>query len=207
MRLGKRVFDLLLTVPGLLLLCPVFAVVAFAVWLGDRGPVFFRQERVGWRGVPFRMWKFRTMRVDAERMGPQLTVGRDPRITRVGAWLRRTKVDELPQLLNVLTGEMSLVGPRPEVERYVELYTEDQARVLELVPGITDPASIAFRDESEVLALEADPERAYVERIMPEKIRLNLAYAERSSVLTDLVVILRTAIPGLDRKPTPPPAG
>jgi lipopolysaccharide/colanic/teichoic acid biosynthesis glycosyltransferase len=204
MRGVKRAFDLLLTVPGLLLLSPVFAVAALAVWLGDRGPVFFRQERVGWRGVPFRMWKFRTMRVDAERMGPQLTVGRDPRITGVGAWLRRSKVDELPQLLNVLTGEMSLVGPRPEVERYVRLYTEEQARVLELAPGITDPASIAFRNESEILALEEDPERAYVERVMPEKIRLNLAYAERANVLTDLGVLLRTVTPGGGRRPAPP---
>ncbi|HEX2203616.1 MAG TPA: sugar transferase, partial [Longimicrobium sp.] len=174
---------------------PALLVLGGLVWLDDRGPVFFRQERVGKDGKPFRMWKFRTMRVDAEKVGPQLTVGADPRITRVGRWLRKTKVDELPQLLNVLSGEMSLVGPRPEVPRYVAMYTPEQRRVLSLMPGITDPASIRYRDESAVLAEADDPERTYVEEVMPEKIRLNLDYAARSSVLSDTAVILKTILP------------
>lgn len=188
----KRAVDLVAAAVGLLLIWPVFAVVAVAIVLDSSGPVFFRQERVGVGGRLFRIWKFRTMVVNAERSGRQLTVGADPRITRVGHWLRRTKVDELPQLLNVLCGEMCLVGPRPEVPRYVSLYADSERRVLSLTPGITDPASLAYFNEQEQLAAEADPERVYVERIMPAKIRLNLAYAERASVLSDLHVIAAT---------------
>lgn len=191
----KRAFDVACAGVGLVALSPALVALAGLVWLDDRGPVFFRQERVGKDGKPFRMWKFRTMRVDAEKVGPQLTVGADPRITRVGRWLRKTKVDELPQLLNVLTGEMSLVGPRPEVPRYVAMYTPEQRRVLGLMPGITDPASIRYRDESAVLAQAEDPERTYVEEVMPEKIRLNLDYAAKSSVLSDTGVILKTIFP------------
>lgn len=192
MRLAKRAVDLLGASLGLLLLSPALLIVSLAIWLGDRGPVLFGQQRVGLGGRPFRMWKFRTMVVDAEKLGGKLTVEGDPRVTRVGHWLRKTKLDELPQLLNVVKGEMALVGPRPEVQRYVDRYTEEQRRVLDLVPGITDPASIAYRDESEILAREADPEAAYIERIMPDKIRINLEYAQRASVVTDLGVILRT---------------
>jgi lipopolysaccharide/colanic/teichoic acid biosynthesis glycosyltransferase len=191
-RAAKRLVDVLGASLGLLLLAPLMLAVSLAVWLGDRGPVLFGQQRVGLGGRRFRMWKFRTMVVDAEALGGKLTVGGDPRVTRVGGWLRKSKLDELPQLLNVLRGEMTLVGPRPEVQRYVDLYTGDQRRVLDLVPGITDPASIAYRDESEILAREADPEAAYVERIMPDKIRLNLEYAGRATVATDLGVVLRT---------------
>jgi len=191
-RRSKRLFDLFWSALGLLLLLPVFLGIALAIKLDDGGPVFFRQQRIGYRGRPFTMWKFRTMVVDAERRGGSLTVGRDPRVTRVGYWLRKTKLDELPQLWNVLKGEMSLVGPRPEVPRYVALYTEEQRRVLELVPGITDPASIRFRHESELLARSPDPERTYVEVVMPEKIRLNLEYAERATVWSDFLVILQT---------------
>jgi lipopolysaccharide/colanic/teichoic acid biosynthesis glycosyltransferase len=192
MRLAKRTVDLLGASLGLLLLSPALLLVSLAVWLGDKGPALFGQQRVGLGGRPFRMWKFRSMVVDAEKLGGKLTVGGDPRVTRVGHWLRKTKLDELPQLLNVVMGEMALVGPRPEVRRYVDLYTEEQRRVLDLLPGITDPASIAYRDESEILARESDPEAAYIERIMPDKIRINLEYAERANVLTDLGVILRT---------------
>ncbi len=192
MKAAKRAFDAAGALAGLLVLWPVFAVVAAAVKADDRGPVFFRQERIGRGGKPFRIWKFRTMVTDAESRGGQLTVGRDPRITRVGAWLRRTKLDELPQLLNVLAGEMSLVGPRPEVERYVRLYTPEQRRVLEMPPGITDPASLRYVDESEVLGRADDPHRAYVEQIMPDKIRLNLEYAGRATLLSDFGVLLRT---------------
>ncbi|MBE3550226.1 MAG: glycosyltransferase [Brockia lithotrophica] len=192
MRRSKRLFDLFWSALGLLLLFPVFLGIALAIKFDDGGPVFFRQRRIGYRGRPFAMWKFRTMVVDAEQKGGLLTVGRDPRVTRVGYWLRKTKLDELPQLWNVLKGEMSLVGPRPEVPQYVALYTEEQRRVLELVPGITDPASIRFRHENELLAQSPDPERTYVEVVMPEKIRLNLEYARRATVWSDFAVILQT---------------
>lgn len=185
----KRVVDVVVSALAVLLLWPLGLVIAGAVVLGDGGPAFFRQERVGRGGGTFRMWKFRTMVVDAERRGRQLTVGGDPRVTRVGAVLRRTKLDELPQLFNVLRGEMSLVGPRPEVPRYVALYTADQRAVLRLTPGITDPASLRYRDESTELAVAADPERMYVEHILPEKIRLNLTYASQATWVSDLAVI------------------
>lgn len=191
---GKRVFDICLSLFGIVILSPLLALIAVAVKMGDGGPVFFRQERVGHNGRRFRIWKFRTMAVGADKMGPLLTVGQDPRVTKVGWWLRRTKLDELPQLINVLAGEMSLVGPRPEVPRYVALYTEEQKAVLKLRPGITDPASIRFRNESELLATAADPERYYVEIVMPEKIRLNLEYASKASVWTDIAVIIHTLL-------------
>lgn len=192
MRWQKRVFDLFWTVPGLIILSPVFLCIALWIKLDDGGPIFFKQERVGQSGQLFRIWKFRTMVVDAEKHGRQLTVGRDPRITRAGYWLRKFKLDELPQLLNVLRGEMSLVGPRPEVPRYVALYTPEQRKVLDLVPGITDPASIRYRNESELLALSDNPEHTYITEIMPEKIRLNLAYAQQATVWRDFKVILQT---------------
>lgn len=189
---GKRLLDLFGALSGLLLSSPIFLAVALLILLGDRGPVFFRQRRVGRQGVPFDILKFRTMVVNAEQLGAQITVGADPRVTRVGRWLRQTKLDELPQFLNVLRGEMSLVGPRPEVPRYVALYTPAQQRVLALTPGITDPASIRYRDESAVLAAHPDPDRLYVEEIMPAKIGLNLTYAGASSCWSDLAVIGRT---------------
>lgn len=192
MTLAKRLFDLFWTVLGLAVLWPLFLLLALVIKLDDGGPVFFRQERVGRRGRRFRMMKFRTMVVDAERRGQLLTVGRDPRTTRVGCWTRRLKLDELPQLFNVLAGDMSLIGPRPEVPRYVALYTPDQQRVLQLTPGITDRASIRYRNESELLAQAADPERFYIDHIMPEKIRLNLEYAAQATLWTDLLVILNT---------------
>ncbi|MDH7578545.1 MAG: sugar transferase [Bacillota bacterium] len=192
MSLSKRAFDLFWATLGLLMLSPLFVVIAVLIKLEDKGPVFFRQERVGYRGKSFRIWKFRTMVIDAEKCGGQLTVGRDPRITRVGYWLRKTKLDELPQLINVLLGEMSLVGPRPEVPLYVSLYTPEQRRVLDLVPGITDPASITYRNESEVLARSGYPEQKYIEEIMPEKIRINLNYAAKATVWSDIWVIIQT---------------
>ncbi len=192
--IAKRAFDLFWTVPGLFVLAPVFALLAIWIRLNDGGPVFFQQERVGFRGRAFRMWKFRTMVVDAEKLGRQITVGRDPRITRAGYWLRKFKLDELPQLFNVLRGEMSLVGPRPEVSRYVDMYTDEQRRVLNLMPGITDSASIQYRNESVLLAQADDPERFYVTTVMPDKIRINLEYAERATVWSDLKVILQTLV-------------
>jgi len=190
--LVKRTFDLFWATVGLLLLWPVFLMVGLLIKLEDRGPIFFRQRRIGWHGHPFRMWKFRTMVIDAELKGSTLTVGRDPRITRVGHWLRATKIDELPQLLNVWSGEMSLVGPRPEVQKYVDLYSVDQRQVLGLRPGITDLASVKYRRESELLATSSDPDRTYIEEIMPEKIRINLEYAAQASAWNDLRVILLT---------------
>mgnify|MGYP001039078064 CR=1 FL=1 len=197
MRLSKRLFDLFWTLAGLCLLWPIFLLIALLIRLDDGGPVFFRQERVGHKGKPFHIWKFRTMVVDAEKLGMPITIGRDPRITSVGSWFRKYKLDELPQLLNVLTGEMSLVGPRPEVPDYVALYTPEQRAVLELRPGITDPASIQYKNENELLAQAPDPERAYVQEIAPEKIRLNLEYAAQATIGSDFAIILRTLAGGL----------
>lgn len=188
----KRIFDFVTAFWGLLLLAPLFTILAAAIKLDDGGPVFFRHERVGRGGKPFGMYKFRSMRVDASKIGGPLTVGGDPRITRVGRWLRKSKLDELPQLWNVLRGEMSLVGPRPEVSKYVALYTPEQRAVLRVTPGITDPGSIRFRDEEQLLAQAPDPERAYIETIMPEKIRLNLEYAARATFWRDIGVIFAT---------------
>jgi lipopolysaccharide/colanic/teichoic acid biosynthesis glycosyltransferase len=190
----KRVFDILLSLVGLTILTPVLLAIAVGIAVCDGRPVFFRQERIGYRGRPFLIWKFRTMRNGEHASGRQVTVAGDPRITRLGGWLRRTKLDELPQLFNVLAGEMSFVGPRPEVERYVRTYSERQRRVLELKPGITDAASIAYRDESTLLAKHADPERIYLESIVPAKIRLNLVYARRATVWRDLILIVRTLV-------------
>ena len=187
----KRLLDVVAATLGLIVLSSVLLVVAIAV-KRDGGPVFFRQLRVGRRGRPFRMWKFRTMVTDAESRGPKLTAAHDSRVTPTGHWLRRYRLDELPQLLNVVAGDMSLVGPRPEVPQYVALYNADQQRVLEFLPGITDPASIEFRNEAELLACVADPERFYSERIMPQKIRINLEYADRASTFTDLRILVRT---------------
>ncbi len=189
---AKRTLDLVGAGVGVVLLSPLLLMIALLVKAEDGGPVFFRQERVGYRGRPFRMWKFRTMVPDAPARGLPLTIGRDPRVTRVGTWLRRLKLDELPQLFNVLVGEMTLVGPRPEVPRYVASYGVEQRRVLELVPGMTDEASIRYLDENAMLAAAANPEQEYVSEIIPEKIRLNLAYAAHATVSTDVRVILAT---------------
>jgi lipopolysaccharide/colanic/teichoic acid biosynthesis glycosyltransferase len=199
MRLTKRIFDLILALFGLAITWPILLAIAVAIWLEDRGPVFFKQERVGYQGKHFRIWKFRSMVVNAEKLGKQITVGRDPRITRVGAFVRKTKLDELPQLINVLLGEMSFVGPRPEVPKYVAMYTEQQRKVLDLMPGITDNASILYRSESEVLAQSADPERTYIEEVMPEKIRINLQYSDKRGLQNDLAVIVRTLLALLKR--------
>lgn len=191
--MAKRAFDLVVASLALMLLAPLFALIALAIKLDSPGPVFFRQERVGRHGVPFRIHKFRTMVVDAPTRGPQITVGRDPRVTRVGAFLRDTKLDELAQLIDVLQGTMSLVGPRPEVPQYVARYTPEQrAKILSVRPGITDPASLEYRRESELLARAADPERAYVEQIMPAKLRQAERYVDEATLWTDLRVLART---------------
>jgi len=190
---GKRVMDLLFALGGLILFSPLMLTIAVAIKLDSPGPVFFRQERVGRHGKPFRIHKFRTMVDCAEQQGRQITVGQDARITRVGRWIRDRRFDELPQLIDVLKGDMSIVGPRPEVPRYVAMYSpEVREKVLSVKPGITDPASLAFRNEAELLARAEDPEREYVEVIMPRKLQHAMAYAERASVWTDLMLIGRT---------------
>ena len=189
----KRCLDLLLAGLGLLLLAPLFALIALAIKFDSAGPVFFRQERVGRFGKRFRIHKFRTMQHAPVDAGAQLTVGADARITRVGALLRNTKLDELPQLIDVLLGAMSLVGPRPEVPRYVALYPAAlRDKVLSVRPGITDPASIEFRDEAAQLAHAADPEREYVESILPRKLALASRYVLTRNFSGDLRLILRT---------------
>lgn len=191
--MAKRLFDLLAASLALLLLAPWMALIGLAIKLDSKGPVFFRQERVGRGGVPFRIHKFRTMRADAGKGGRQITVGADPRITRVGVFLRRSKLDELPQLIDVLTGSMSLVGPRPEVPRYVAHYPPAlRAKVLSVRPGITDPTSIAYRDESSLLARAADPEREYVEVVLPAKLRGAARYVDERSFVGDLRVMAQT---------------
>ena len=187
----KRAFDIVAAVLGLVLLAPLFVLVAAWIKLDSPGPVFFRQERIGRGGTPFRIHKFRTMRVEAA--GPALTVGADPRITRAGLFLRRSKIDELPQLIDVLRGDMSVVGPRPEVPRYVATYPPAlRIKVLSVRPGITDPASLQFRDESALLARAADPEREYREVVLPQKLRLAADYVDTASLGGDLRLIAAT---------------
>ncbi len=188
----KRMFDIAFSLLGVLLLSPLLLLIGGLIIVLEGRPVFFRQERVGRCGKLFKIWKFRSMTPDAEKRGAQITATGDARITRIGAWLRKTKLDELPQLFNVLKGEMSFVGPRPEVPRYVAKYNDEQKRVLEFTPGITDPASCRFRHENDLLAEAQDAEALYVGEIMPEKIRLNLAYADRRNLWTDACCVLNT---------------
>ena len=189
----KRVFDVAAALTGLVLLAPVFVVVAVWIRLDSPGPVFFRQERVGRGGVPFRIHKFRTMRTAAESSGPALTIGADPRITQAGEFLRRTKLDELPQLIDVLRGDMSIVGPRPELPQFVAGYPPElRAKVLSVRPGITDPASLQFRDESTLLARAVDPEREYREVVLPAKLRLAADYVDQATLAGDLRLIAST---------------
>lgn len=189
---AKRALDLAVAIPAAALLSPLFIAIAVWIKLDSRGPVFFLQKRVGQFGRLFRIFKFRTMIVDAVANGSLITIGADRRITRSGRLLRKYKLDELPQLFNVIRGEMSLVGPRPEVPRYVELYTEDQRRILALKPGVTSPASIAFSGESELLARQEDPENFYRAQLMPAKIREDLNYAKQATVFSDCAMVAKT---------------
>ena len=188
----KRLFDLLASAAGLLVLSPLFLLLALWVKSDSPGPVFYRQTRVGRGNRDFRLFKFRSMRVGADKKGLITVGGRDPRVTRSGYCIRKYKLDELPQLINVFLGDMSLVGPRPEVRKYVELYTPEQMRVLDVRPGITDPASIRYRNENELLAASDDPERFYRETIMQDKLRINLEYVAERSVVYDLKLIFKT---------------
>jgi len=188
----KRLFDLIICLPAVFLLLPVFILIAIWIKIDSHGPVFYLQERIGLNRMPFRIFKFRTMRINADQQGLLTVGGRDPRVTASGYYLRKFKLDELPQLINVLIGNMSLVGPRPEVKKYVDLYSQTQMKVLTVKPGITDYASIAYADENELLARSADPEKTYIEEVMPAKLQLNLKYIEEQGVLTDLRIIFQT---------------
>ncbi len=189
---GKRALDLAVSVPALIALAPLFCVVAALVKAGSPGPVIYAQERVGRRGRPFRLWKFRTMVADADKSGPAVTSSGDARITPLGRTLRKWKLDELPQLWNVVRGDMSLVGPRPEVRKYTDIFRDDYSEILEISPGITDYAALEYRNEEEVLARYPDAEEAYTSVVLPEKIALYRQYLREMGFRSDLKIIFRT---------------
>ncbi len=188
----KRLFDIFASGLGLLCLSPLFAILAIWIKADSRGPVFYRQVRVGRGNRDFRIFKFRSMRPDSDK-GRLITVGgHDPRVTRSGYYIRKYKLDELPQLINVFIGDMSLVGPRPEVRRYVDMYSPEQMRVLEVRPGITSLASIRYRNENEILAASDDPDRTYIEKVMPDKLAIDLEYVADASLINDIRLIFST---------------
>ena len=187
----KRIFDIILSLFGLIILLPFMLIIAIFIKLDSKGTVFFKQVRVTKNGREFKIFKYRTMRVGSDKYS-QITVGKDDRITKIGSFLRKYKLEEIPQLINVVIGDMSLVGPRPEVPKYVALYTDEQKEILKVRAGITDYASIEFSNENDLLALEEDPEKAYIEKVMPKKIELNKKYLSEISILTDIRIILLT---------------
>ena len=187
----KRIFDIISSLFGLILLSPFIIIIAILIKLDSKGPIFFKQVRVTKNGREFKIFKYRTMKIGSDKYS-QITVGKDSRITKIGDFLRKYKLDEIPQLINVLLGDMSLVGPRPEVPKYVALYTEEQREILKVRAGITDYASIEFSNENDILANEVDPEKPYIEKIMPKKIELNKKYLSEISVITDVKIILLT---------------
>lgn len=195
-RLSKviRFFDFVLSLVGLVILAPIFIVLAVWIKIDSVGPVFYKQIRVGQNGKDFGLFKFRSMVVDADKKGLITVGGRDPRITRSGYFIRKYKLDELPQLINVLVGDMSLVGPRPEVRKYVEFYDDEQNKVLSVKPGITDYASIEYMDENEILGKSMDPEKTYIEEIMPEKIKYNMKYIKNRSLIEYFKIIFLTVL-------------
>lgn len=188
----KRLFDIVMSFIGLLILLPFFVVLSIWILVDSPGGVFYRQKRVGKNNVDFLLWKFRSMRPDSDKKGLLTVGGHDPRITRSGYFIRKYKIDELPQLINVLTGDMSLVGPRPEVRKYVDLYNAEQMQVLNVRPGITDMASLHYFEESELLAKSPDPEATYIREIMPAKLKLNLQYISKANLSTDVAMIFST---------------
>lgn len=190
----KRIFDFICSTLGLIVLSPILIIISIRIKTDSDGPVFFKQVRVGENNKEFEILKFRTMVVDAEKLGRQITVGNDSRITKIGAFIRKYKLDELPQLINVVKGDMSLVGPRPEVPRYVKLYNDEQKKVLKVKPGITDLASIRYRDENELLGGAENPDEFYINTIMPDKLALNLEYINNNNVFIDIYIILKTII-------------
>lgn len=189
----KRAFDVLASGAGLIVLLPLFLILAVAIRLDTQGPIFYRAKRVGKDGALFRLYKFRTMVVDADKVGPGITTAGDARITKMGRFLRRSKLDELPQVINVIKGDMSIVGPRPEDPRYVEMYSAEQRGVLDVRPGITSPASFAFRNEEQMLHGQ-DWESIYINEIMPAKLAIDLEYSKHPSLLLDLKIIFQTAM-------------
>ena len=191
--MAKRLFDIIFSLLGLITLCPLFLIVAFAVKLTSPGPVFFKGERMGKNGKPFRIFKFRTMVDKADKMGGPSTAADDPRLTKIGLFLKRFQIDELPQLINVLKGEMSLVGPRPEVKMYIDMLSGEQRKIiLSVRPGMSDWASLWNFHESEILKGSRDPEKTYMEKIRPEKICLQIEYVQNHSFLVDLKIITKT---------------
>ncbi|MFN5371780.1 MAG: sugar transferase [Bacteroidia bacterium] len=190
----KRIFDIIASLIGIILLIPFFVVIWIGIKCESQGNGFYRQTRVGFKGIDFGLFKFRTMYTGSDKKGLLTVGGRDPRITRLGYYLRKYKLDELPQLFNVLIGDMSLVGPRPEVRKYVDMYTSDQLRVLDVKPGITDYASIEFSNENELLGKSEHPEKVYTEEIMPKKLELNMKYITEQNLATDLKIIWATIL-------------
>ncbi|HEY5371853.1 MAG TPA: sugar transferase [Hanamia sp.] len=188
----KRFFDIVCSVTGITLLSPLFLVLAVWIKKESKGPVFYKQKRVGKNGKEFQLFKFRSMRIGSDKLGLLTIGGKDPRITKPGNFIRKFKLDEFPQLINVLIGNMSIVGPRPEVAKYVNLYNEEQLKVLKVKPGITDWASIKFRNENELLARAEKPEEFYISEVMPAKLQMNLLYIEKNNLMVDLKIIWMT---------------
>lgn len=188
----KRLFDILSSGLGLIVLSPLFAVLAVWIKTDSKGPVFYRQTRVGRNNKDFRLYKFRSMRPDSDKLGLITVGGHDPRVTRSGYYIRKYKLDEFPQLINVFIGDMSLVGPRPEVRKYVDMYSPEQMRVLSVRPGITSLASIRYRNENDILAAADDPDRCYIEQVMPDKLAIDLEYVDRATLWNDIKLIFST---------------
>lgn len=188
----KRLFDIIASGLGLIVLSPLFAILAVWIKCDSKGPVFYRQTRVGRNNRDFRLYKFRSMRPDSDKFGLITVGGHDPRVTRSGYYIRKYKLDEFPQLINVFIGDMSLVGPRPEVRKYVDMYTPEQMRVLSVRPGITSLASIRYRNENDILAAAEDPDRCYIEQVMPDKLAIDLEYVDRANLWNDIKLIFST---------------
>jgi lipopolysaccharide/colanic/teichoic acid biosynthesis glycosyltransferase len=189
--LAKRIFDIVSSIIALVIFSPVLIIISVWIVLDSRGGIFYRQIRVGKNRKEFGLYKFRSMRPDSDKAG-QITIGNDARVTKVGRFIRRFKIDEIPQLINILKGDMSVVGPRPEVPKYVNMYSEEQLKVLTVLPGLTDFASIEYLDEQKILGAAPDPDKAYIEEVMPSKLKLNLKYIAERSFWLDIKLIFRT---------------
>jgi lipopolysaccharide/colanic/teichoic acid biosynthesis glycosyltransferase len=188
----KRIFDIIVSFLALIALSPIFIILAIAIAIDSKGGIFYKQKRIGKNGRQFELIKFRSMYTDADKKGLLTVGGHDSRITKVGYFIRKYKLDELPQLINVLKGDMSIVGPRPEVKKYTDLYSNEQKKVLNVRPGITDPASLKFKNENDLLEKSTNPEKFYIEKIMPEKIKISINYIDKRNFFSDLKVIFNT---------------